>query len=487
MAFDSFKNIRFTTRTASAGTTHKEIYKKAPAIVREGKNARKNGGFFDYDFILREIDPIEGKTDKNRVHIEQDDTSKEVGIYLDREIFLSMSISFIETLPSSVATTISKSFDAQFGNATRGMPSGELVGYLQAPFASGSIGTGDSIISPCTASFSFLHPGIADPTTGKCNDLTIINSSTNCLYSTFKFDGPRDFLNTGQTAATNHLVSLGQSYLTRSFDKFDFHLVQSSFVPRTKIEFRPHNGSDIAFALSSSFSSSADRGIVSGAPFLDKDRGGMIETFYNGLNNNSGSYFTSIVKGFITGEGEFGSGDTSELPEAFFPLKQIIYFPSTSRVRSGSFIFASESQGTSPVFIPGNFNESNNTYSNGAIKTTIFYAGTGSAATDGPSGSFINFEKIGENPNVPASGSHLFLDANLSIPAIAGFYRPVHPDTGSRSGSFRFPSDGSDKQRILHAFIGGVTSSNLYNNAAATGIQEELIPRFCSQSLHDTN
>ena len=41
MAFESFKKINFLNRTASIGTSHKELYKKIPAALREGKKAAK--------------------------------------------------------------------------------------------------------------------------------------------------------------------------------------------------------------------------------------------------------------------------------------------------------------------------------------------------------------------------------------------------------------------------------------------------------------
>ena len=58
MSFERFKKIKFTNRTASAGTKHREPYKKIPAVLREGRKAKKNGGFFDYDLLLQTKFPL---------------------------------------------------------------------------------------------------------------------------------------------------------------------------------------------------------------------------------------------------------------------------------------------------------------------------------------------------------------------------------------------------------------------------------------------
>ena len=85
MAFERFKKIRFTDRTASIGTTFKEPYRKIPAVLRLGKKAKKNGGFFDYDKLLEKIDPSIGG-DPKKIHVEQDDTTKEIGLYVSDDI-----------------------------------------------------------------------------------------------------------------------------------------------------------------------------------------------------------------------------------------------------------------------------------------------------------------------------------------------------------------------------------------------------------------
>lgn len=465
MAFKRFKKNKFTNRTASAGTKHKELYKKIPAIAREGKKAKKNGGFFDYDLVLQRVDPRSASGDPSKIHVEQDNVTKEVAVYMSDDIYRDMYNGFLKRKFGENSTSyqqISKSFFHQIGDSiTRLVQNkGQKPAMLIAPFEVGSLGSGTNIIPPATASYKLIHPGIANSTTGKCN-LVIINQSTNALYTHWKLGNAAPGVVTSQSAATTALINTGKPHLTRSFDKNDFHYIQPNFVPKWSFELTPHSNYVGGRALTASFSSSADFGLNSGSAFVNKvnqtvaGKNNQSQKFinYNGFNSEDGRYITNQMKGFCSGEGEFGLGETNETTD-FFENKAFIYFPQNSKVQSGSYSFASESQNAAATLSPGS-----------STTVTLYYISGG----NGPSGSYIPTSNFG-NQSHRVSGSHIWLDATLTTPASAGYYRPGNSSTifGCFSG-FRGTSKGS-----------AVTAS-IPSNLASANFE---VPRFASSSVH---
>ena len=449
MAFESFKKINFLNRTASIGTSHKELYKKIPAALREGKKAAKNGGLFDYYLVIQRTDPRSASGDPAKIHVEQDNITKETAIYMSDDIYRDLYLGFFKrkfTDGSQAYNQISSSFFKQIGDGvTRLVQKGGKPAMLVAPFEPGSIGTGTDIIPAATASFNFTHPGIVNSTTGKCVG-TINNTSTNALYGYFVFSAITSSLNNAQAALTSKLVSIGRPHLTRSFQKNNFAYIQPKYIPKWGIEYTPHTPGAGAFALTSSFSSSADKGITSGSVLLGGGTGlgnNYSLRNYNGQNANDGAYFRDAIKGFISGEGEFGEGEDNE-NLSFFPSKTMIFFPSSSVVRSGSFRYVPFSSGAAHATASTDVRE-------------IFYiSGSGISESFQPSSGF-------GNAAFKVSGSHIWSNSTLTTPADDGFYF-----AGEQIGGFN---------RIYGCFKG--------ENSVTASIPDtddgDHVPRFSSQ------
>ena len=479
MAFEKFKGFKFTERTASAGTKKVDFYKKIPAIARLGKKSISQGGFFDYKGLVSRSNINEGGVD-NRIHVEQDETTGETAIFYSAEEFRTQ---WFDTLQASMSAQafqqISASFFSQIGNAVDRIESiGEFgPALLVAPFESGSLGAEAAIISPCTASYRYIHPGIVNSSTGEAT-LTIINESTNALYSTFKFAAATGSLAQKQKDTTGALTASGNHYSTRSFDERDFHYIQPEFEPRWSIVLTPHKTNGGAFALTSSFSSSADFGIKSGSVLLSPYSSTPNYTvgigdattiqYYKGGNvvtpgDGDGAYYEGEIKGFISGEGEFGPGETNT--GDFFPNRRYIFFPSGSVVRSGSFKYVPEASGAA--------------HATGSTDVrTIYYI----SGASGPSGSYIPSSSGGTqnfgSPSHPVSGSHIWGNATLTSPAAAGFYCD---NTGNAVyGAFI----GGDYRTV--GSIGAITgvTGSIPESQIADGISIYTTPRFASKSAH---
>lgn len=437
MAFEKFKGKKFTTVSGSTDTVKKSPYKKIPSVLRKGKKSKSQGGFFDYDKIKAAI-----ATNPRSVHVEQDPSTGEVATYFSASVFRDMMETHISNSFSAAAfTQLSASFFSRFGSAVDSIPSSELGPcVLSRAFEAGSTGTGTDIIPPCTASFRFkLHPGVSSP-----SKLIIVNESTNALYSTFKFGNTLTSLIQAQRSASNALTASGEP--TRSFDENDFHYIQDDFEPEFAIEYdesRKQTEGIVFYALTSSFTSSEDVGVISGSGIAHTGSGFGGPFNYNGVNTNDGFYFRGSVKGFISGEGEFGPGETNAT-DAFFPNQDFIYFTSSADVRSGSFLYASESQGAAAA-------------SSSGTAITLYYLSSSGGPSESFTGSFCG------DQTKEVSGSHLWLDSTLRTAASAGFY--AIPGTNT----------------VLGGFIGGITSSENYEGTTLT---RETVPRFASKSVH---
>mgnify|MGYP001163708642 CR=1 FL=1 len=477
MAFESFKGIKFTERTASAGTKKVDFYKKIPAVARLGKKSIEKGGFFDYKGLISRSNVSEGGT-PDLVHVEQDETTGETSIFYSPQEFRTQ---WFDTLQASMSAQafqqISASFFSQIGNAADHIGSvGEFgPALLVGTFESGSLGAETDIIPPCTASYRFIHPGIVNSTTGEAT-LNVFNESTNALYSTFKFASATGSLGQKQKDVTGALTSSGNHYSTRSFDKNDFHYIQPEFESQWSIVVTPHKTNGGAFALTSSFSSSADFGIRSGSvilsPFSSTPDYSLVGTattlqYYKGGNvttpgDGDGAYYEGEIKGFISGEGEFGPGETNG---DFFPNRRFIFFPSGSVVRSGSFKYVPEASGAAHAT------------GSSDIRTIYYISGA-----SGPSGSYIPSSSGGTqnfgSTSHPVSGSHIWGNATLTSPASAGFYCD---NVGNAVyGAF---IGGDYRTNGSIGAITGVTGS-IPESQIADGIRIYTTPRFASKSSH---
>ena len=435
MAFDKFKGKTFTQVTSSNLTIRREPYKKLPASLRKGKKSKAQNGFFDYDIIKTAI-----ANNPNSVRVEQDLETGEIATYYSASDFRQMFFNHLSKSFSETAfQNLSASFFTKFGNAVDGIPPDQLGPcVLSRAFEPGSTGSGTDIIPPCTASFRFkLYPGIL-----RVSKLIIVNESTDALYSTFKFAGLSQSFSEAQRQASNALTASGE--ISRSFDGNDFHYIQDDFEPEWAIEYNESSfGKEgiCFYALTSSHTSSDDVGVISGSGFIKTGS----TNFYNGINHNDGIYYQGTVKGFISGEGEFGPGETNAT-DAFFPQQNFIHYPSTELqgtvVRSGSFKYNSSSAADAS--------------SSGTPLTLYYVSGSG-----GPSESFTGSFCGDQTKEV--SGSHLWLDSTLRTAASAGFYAIPGTDT------------------VLGSFIGGITSSKDYEG---TTLIRDTVPRFASKSVH---
>lgn len=477
MAFENLRQQTFTQATSSVNTKIKEIYRTIPAVLRDGIKSKDNNGFFDYDLILSASDSSSNSDifEENSVLVVQDFSSEEVTVYLTASLFRTMMNNHLSSsLPSSSYQTISASFFDQIGNGVSNMPGSEAyAGVLTFPFEPGSSSSlGTDITPPATASYELVFPGVVDNVSGE-GLLVVKNNSTNALYSHFKFGNETSSLTQHQKNLTGALTSSNRHHLTRSFDNKAFHYIQPKLIPEFHVVYTPHSNDGSLFALTSSFSSSADAGVISGSAIASSSANAQTSgilagfRFYDGTTpgapgDGDGKYYSTTLKGFCSGDGEFGSGEVNETTD-FFPTREVIFFPSNSVVRSGSFKYVPEASGAA--------------HATGSTDVrTIYYI----SGANGPSGSFIPTSNFG-SPDHAVSGSHIWSDAKLKTPASAGFYCD---NAGNAvygafiGGDYIFYSDLGNK-------IHGVTSSIPEAQVVAVnGAPLSVVPRFASKSSH---
>ena len=497
MAFSNFKGKRFTQSTASAATRTREIYRKVPAVLRLGKKEKQQGGFFSYDRILSASDKNIGAPffAPDAVHLEQDPTTGETCAFLTASLFRDMFNEDLlsESLSAKSYPTISASFFNQIGTAVSNMPNADAyVGVLSRAFEPGSVGSGTDVIAPVTASISIKEgPGLAFNAAGQLRKrkITYINSSSNFTNSHIFFNFKKidsttlEFGDAEQEALTTALVSRGKSHITRSFKHFTnqdskdiFYYVQPKPIPEFSIEMSSSNSvrpTASFFALTSSFSSSADFGVVSGS-FI----GAVFESasnqprFYNGTtpggagasgDKTDGAWQFVVQKASAEGEGEkhFGEADYGTdggTNQAFTPQLLSVWYPSEytyANVRSASFYFTS---------YPEDMNTNNGVKTKNALTSSISSSeaiGTGELRTlywlnhtftSSFTGSFGHFTRHqlrtqtggASSHQLPymntsirqfgkkasdTNASHLFKDSFLSRPADEGYY--VHSSSFS--------------------------------------------------------
>jgi len=500
MAFDNLKGKRFTVVTSSAGIQTKEIYRKTPAVLRLGKKEKTQGGFFDYGLILSASDQSLSSSEftDESVIVQVDSASNEVGVYLTASLFRNNMNEFLQNTAgfnSSSYAQISASFFSQIGDATTNMPAGDAyIGILASPFESGSVGSGSAIIAPVTASFKVSEaPGIAFDSASqlRTRKVTYLNTSSNFTNSHFFFNFRRSdsttakFGDTEQSASSAALTSTGKPHLTRSFTSIFtspksaqmFYYVQAQPVREWSLEMTSSAGTASFYALTSSFSSSADFGVVSGglANSASSFAGNSIETssashpkFYNGHDDSDGEWTYVVQKGVIEGEGEFSLGEEQYGGDnganfAFTPQQLLVWYTPEyyySNVRSASYYFTPYPENMHELntgnatrdLITGSISSSE-AIGTGELRTLYWLNHTFTSSFTGSFGNhtraqlknrvgeannlqlpYMNTHKIGTANSYfgrkqrEANSSHLWKDKYLSVPADMGYY--VH------SGSF---------------------------------------------------
>lgn len=368
MAFENFKKKKFSEIIAQATTRGRDPYRKIPAILRLGKKATEQKGFFDYNGIIQESIDKNKSSDKyedNAVILQEDPITKEVSILIKDTVFRNNFFKHIDQtlgFSTQAKTEISKSFFTQIGTAVNTMPAGErYISILSVPF--------EEPIGTVTASISVTEaPGIAYNPDGSLRNRKITYQNTSSFFTNshffFNFDNltnNSDFGDADQILATNKLVAAGLSHTTRSFkahtnvdSKNKFYYVQATPIKQFSIEMSSSNNTASFFALTSSFSGSADFGVTSGS-FMGKiiESSSIQPRFYNGTKPNGtgddtdGSYIFSVQKGIIEGEGEFAFGEDNYAGDvgsnvAFTPQQMVVWYPpqyNYSNVRSASFYF----------------------------------------------------------------------------------------------------------------------------------------------------
>ena len=127
MAFEKFKKIKFTARTASAGTKFKPYYQGISRILKTGGQSKGQGGFFDYKRAAKNPD---------KYHVEVDEATGERATYIERNEYREQMLTAITGsfgLPDSITASISASFFSQIGDAVSNLPPGEFVAILSSP------------------------------------------------------------------------------------------------------------------------------------------------------------------------------------------------------------------------------------------------------------------------------------------------------------------------------------------------------------------
>tara|TARA_B100002019_G_scaffold291164_1_gene310567 strand:- start:55 stop:1455 length:1401 start_codon:yes stop_codon:yes gene_type:complete len=464
MAFLKFKGKRFTERTASKGTTFKPYYEGISKKLKSGDQSTAQGGFFNYARV---------KAAPEKYHVEVDDETNEKLVGIEREEYKTSMADFIDAnFATAVATNLKNKFTNQMGVAVDSMPSGEFVSFLVAPDKSHP-----------TASLKFKRmPGKLNP-----GFLVMQNDSTNFEYAHFTFGNTYLPLQNGEAGGIpgqrgQHRFASGSArttHLTRSFRKEVFLYGQDEAVPEFSVKVvHPTNDTSIYtpfiraayaqgvnhFALTSSITTSADYGVrASGSEnvtrgltgsYLSTTGSGL--TNYNGVNANDGAYYAGAIKGFVSGEDNNTISVTDNTDLVYIPSQEYYYFSSSQAVQNGVFRYNSSSAQAAKT---------------SGTNTTLYYASA--SLGNGPSGSYTG-SLIGTTTNHP-SGSHIFLDANLTTPASAGFYHI--PGTNEVLGAHLWIQTSTVPEVYM-------VSQSVSGSQVPFNRQQQGVPQFCSKSIH---
>lgn len=463
--FLKFKGKRFTERTASSGTKFKPYYEGIPKLLKTGAQSKAQGGFFDYA-------RVSAAPEKYHVEVDNDTNEKLVGI--ERVEYKTKIENFIDAnFTTAVATNLKSKFNSTIGAAVDTLPPGEFISMLVPPNKSHP-----------TASLKIKRmPGILNP-----GHVVVQNDSTNYEYSHFTFGNIYLPLQNGEDGGIpgqrgQHRFASGSpstTHLTRSFRQEVFLYGQDIVTPEFSFKI-VHPTSDASiftpiiraayaegvnhFALTSSITTSADYGIrASGSEATSKGlTGSYLATIssltnYNGVNANDGAYHRGAIKGIVSGEDNNTNGVTDPNDLVYIPSHEYYYYSSSQAVKNGVFKFNSSSAQVAKT---------------SGTNTTLYYASA--SLNKGPSGSHTG-SFIGSHTNRP-SGSHLFLDANLTTPAIPGFYNI--PGTNEVLGAHLWIQT---KFTSPQAYSG--ISSSLSGSQVPFGNQQVGCPQWTSKSIH---
>lgn len=471
MAFEKFKKFRFTAVTKSAGTSFKPYYEAIPKDLRKGTQNISQGGFFNYTKV---------QESPEKYHVEVDDTTGEKATYIEREEYRDRMLDYIKAysgLPSSVTASISASFFAKIGSAVTNLPAGEFVAILSP----------NTPQHPTASMVYEKHPGILNP-----GYLVIKNTSEDYSYSHFKFGYEYSEQRTGGNNLSGQVGqhrytsgSAATTHITRSFLKESFLLGQDDVTPYWSIKFvqpsadvsifpsshqNAFSNGVMCFALTSSITTSADFGCVASSStnftgswlmHTGSSTPGRLRSYqmpYNGINGDDGCYSLGEMKGLVSGESFNVS--TNSIPvtdRSYLPIKQFVYYSSSQAVQSGTFNYNSSS-----AFVA----------SSSGTSITLYYAS--SSLGKGPSGSYTG-SFIGDDTKWK-SGSHLWLDSNLTTPASAGFY--AIPGTKYVLGAHIGYNMGPPNN------IWTGVSSSITGSGIPDGASSETVPRWTSKSIH---
>jgi len=463
--FLKFKGKRFTERTASAGTKFNPYYQGVPKLLKTGAQSKAQGGFFDYTRV---------RAAPEKYHVEVDEETNEKQVSIERVEYKTKIENFIdENFTTAVATNLKSKFNSTIGNAVDALPPGEFVSMLVPPSRSHP-----------TASMKFKRmPGILNP-----GYLVIQNDSTDYEYAHFSVGNiylPLQFGEAGGIPGQQgqHRFASGSSattHLTRSFRKESFLYGQDDPIPEWSIKvvhptkdasiFTPMIRAAYAegvnhFALTSSITTSADYGVrASGSEAISKGLTGSYFmntgsglTNYNGVNNNDGAYYESALKGNVSGEDILSVGITDITDLIYVPNTAYYYYTSSQAVQNGAFRYNSASAQLAKA---------------SGSNTTLYYASA--SLGKGPSGSYTG-SFIGSTSNHP-SGSHLFLDANLTLPANPGFYNI--PGTNEVLGAHLWMQTSFFPTDVY------MVSQSLSGSRVPFNRQQQGGPRWVSKSIH---
>jgi hypothetical protein len=553
MAFDNLATFTFTQILASGEVLPLDVWRKIPAVLTIGAKNTENGGFFDYDLILDVADKSRGSNlyDDDGILVVQDKTTKEGGVFIKSSVFNTLMVNFINDAVdnSQAASDLVSQFNNQIASATNAMPEADrYVQILAAQFEAGSAGTDSQVIPLATASISFTEfPGLIFDENGneRLRKLTYLNESLYYTDSYFYLGGSRlydidsdmDVSNAPAfgtakfQAQEDALVAAGKSYLTRSVDGDtgqtsmplnDWWYIQPKPVDEWSLSVSSSGTSgsftSSLFALTSSFSSSAEFGAVSGG-FMGRytpSGQGNSTVCYNGSNFNDGGVTFQIQISQVEGEGEYAPGE--DLHPGFLLIENSTVSPvhynewpnplfsGSSSVRSASFYFTPYpdlpfEQVTGEVLrdtITGSISSSGDR-GTGEIRTLYWLKHTYNNSFTGSFGHFTRdqlknqtgdashyqlpymHESYGGYRNERAS--HLYTDRYLSKPAPRGYY--IQSSSFTSQSKANMANQYGSANHTGSFYVMGVFDNPYITQFVPLGYQDRLLPIGYTSSQHN--
>ena len=381
-----FYNVPFSVVSESLDKKYKDtrLHKnkeRIPHKFKHGSSSKENGGFFDESLIT---------SDDHLKIVKLSGSFNYVGLRFDKFKTMVLNQMSSSAISDNSFQQMSASFfnSGRFGNALSDSTYITLIAE-------------DGVGGQLNSSYALSQVSGIVPSSGFL-DINISNLSSFNTAATWSFS-PGGGVN---------------------------EINQTSSLPLWGHRFFNKGSQQSAFALSGSESGS-QRGV------------GEIK-YVNNVDPEDGTYLRYLIKGKIYGDGEFGADevsssafrDTSSL--TFLPTKEIIIYPESTPVRSGSFKYH--------ALTPSLASESGAT-------VTLFYQ----SGSNGPSGSYTGSGAF--------SGSHIYLNNTLTTPASSGYY-----------------SIPTNLTQVLYAFKGGVSSDLIGTASAAIGYERQ-VPRFTSSSI----